>query len=291
MIRIGTAPDSWGVWFPKDDRQPPWQRCLDEMSEAGYAGVELGPWGYLPNDYKTLSVELEKRSLELVAGTTFCNYIDDSSVDAMCVKIKEMANLLLRFPSAKYIVMIQEMFTDEKTGNDTMPRSLTPEQQSRLYKNIRRTNDFVKKAGLVPTIHPHVQCYIETEEQIENVLKNTDAMLCFDTGHHVYSGGEPVAFYKKHRERIPFLHIKECDMKIVEQARAGKWPFAKAVIEGAMCEPGSGGIDFKDLFDFMERTGYDGWVVVEQDMYPLSDFNKPLEIAARTRKYLKGLGL
>ena len=290
-IRVGTAPDSWGVWFPKDEKQPQWQRCLDEMRAAGYDGVELGPWGYLPNDYETLKQELEKRSLELVAGTVFCNYIDDSSTDNTCKTIEQIANLLIKFPSAKYIVMIQEMFTDEKTGGDTLPRVLTAEQQERLYKNIQRTSDLIRRLGLIPALHPHVDCYVETEEQIENMLKNTDVTLCFDTGHHAYSGGEPVAFYKKHHGRIPFLHIKECDMKIVKQAHDGKWSFAKAVDAGVMCEPGSGSIDFKELFDFMKQIKYGGWVVVEQDMYPLSDIDKPLEIAARTRKYLEGAGI
>ena len=172
-----------------------------------------------------------------------------------------------------------------------MPRILTNEQQERLYKNIQRSGEFVRNLGLVPALHPHADCYISTEEQIEGVLENTDMTLCFDTGHHIYSGGDPVKFYKKHHSRIPFLHIKECDPKIVEQTNANKWTFPKAVAEGAMCEPGSGSIDFKDLFDFMKQTNYDGWVVVEQDMYPLSDFNKPYEIAARTRKYLRSVGI
>jgi len=261
------------------------------MQAAGYDGVELGPWGYLPNDYETLSEELQKRNLELVAGTVFGNYTDDGSIDKMCETIDQIANLLIRFPSAKYIVMIQEMFTDEKTGGDIMARALTSAQQETLYKNIRRAGDFVKNRGLVPALHPHVDCYIETEKQIEDVLENTDIPLCFDTGHHAYSGGDPAAFYMKHHGRIPFLHIKECDMKIAGRARGEKWPFAKAVAEGAMCEPGSGDINFKELFDFMKQQKYDGWVVVEQDMYPLDDFGKPLETAARTRKYLRQAGI
>ena len=53
-IKIGIAPDSWGVWFPASDpnnaKQPQWWRCLDEMKVAGYEGCEIGPWGYMPND-------------------------------------------------------------------------------------------------------------------------------------------------------------------------------------------------------------------------------------------------
>ena len=47
-MRIGSAPDSWGVWFADDDAQPPWSQFLDEVAGAGYRWIELGPYGYLP---------------------------------------------------------------------------------------------------------------------------------------------------------------------------------------------------------------------------------------------------
>ena len=34
-VQIGTAPDSWGIWFPSDSKQMNWQRFLDEVAEAG----------------------------------------------------------------------------------------------------------------------------------------------------------------------------------------------------------------------------------------------------------------
>ncbi|MCU1652418.1 MAG: 2-keto-myo-inositol dehydratase, partial [Pseudonocardia sp.] len=49
-LRLGTAPDSWGVWFPDNPSQVPWQRFLDEAERAGYEWIELGPYGYLPTD-------------------------------------------------------------------------------------------------------------------------------------------------------------------------------------------------------------------------------------------------
>ena len=57
-LRIGTAPDSWGVWFPDDPKQVPWDRFLDEVVKAGYTWIELGPYGYLPTDPHLLEDEL-----------------------------------------------------------------------------------------------------------------------------------------------------------------------------------------------------------------------------------------
>ncbi|MGI6010004.1 MAG: sugar phosphate isomerase/epimerase family protein [Ruminococcus sp.] len=90
---------------------------------------------------------------------------------------------------------------------------------------------------------------------------------------------------------IPYLHIKECNLQVKEQMDQEKWSFAKAVEEGVMCEPGSGDIDFAGLFREMENAGYDGWAVVEQDMYPVNNFDLPFQIAKRTREYLRKAGV
>jgi inosose dehydratase len=34
-LRLGTAPDSWGVWFPDDPKQVPWHQFLNEAAAAG----------------------------------------------------------------------------------------------------------------------------------------------------------------------------------------------------------------------------------------------------------------
>lgn len=33
-VKVGSAPDSWGVWFANDDQQTPWERFLDEVAAA-----------------------------------------------------------------------------------------------------------------------------------------------------------------------------------------------------------------------------------------------------------------
>src|SRR5437762_678228 len=75
-IKIGTAPDSWGVWFPSDPRQTPWNRYLDELVEAGYGCTELGPYGYLPTDLPTPPAELARRGIT-VAGTSAMAQLED----------------------------------------------------------------------------------------------------------------------------------------------------------------------------------------------------------------------
>ena len=289
-IRVGIAPDSWGVWFPEHEKQPPWERCMDEMKEAGYAGVELGPWGYFPTDADALQKELGKRNLELVAGTVGGNFLDDASVDAMCETIGDVAALLANFPEAKYIVLLPAMYTDLETGELVMNPELSDAEWKMYAKHVQRVADAVASHGFVAAFHPHVDCHVQTEEQIERLLSDTNVQLCFDTGHHVYGGGEPIAFYTKHADRIPYLHLKDCDMSVKARMDAEKWSFAKAVTEDIMVEPGKGSIDFRQMYDALQAKNYDGWVVVEQDLFPVKSFDLPLEIAKRTRESLRKAG-
>ena len=49
-IEIGNSPESWGITGPSELNQTTWSRCLDEIAEAGYQWVELGPYGFLTTD-------------------------------------------------------------------------------------------------------------------------------------------------------------------------------------------------------------------------------------------------
>lgn len=289
-IKVGIAPDSWGVWFPMHEKQTPWNRCMDEMKEAGYDGVELGPWGYFPNTNPTLKKELEARELSLVAGTVGGDFLDNTSIDEMCETIDEIAALLKNFPEARYIVLLPSMYTDLETGEQVMDPNLTDAQWQTYCKNVQRAADQAASHGFIGTFHPHVDCHVQTEEQIERLLNDTNVNLCFDTGHHVYGGGEPISFYRRHADRIPYIHIKDCDLAVKAKMDENHWSFAKAVTEDIMVEPGKGSIDFAKLREALDEKGYDGWVVVEQDLFPVKSFDVPLPIAKRGRENLVKAG-
>ena len=140
--------------------------------------------------------------------------------------------------------------------------------------------------------HPHAETHVEYEEQIERFLADTDpgrVSLCFDVGHHAYRGGDPVAFLDKHRDRIPYLHLKSVDPVKQQKVEAENIPFADAVAMDMFCEPSAGLVDFPALLGLLKRIDYDGYAIVEQDMYP-APFDKPFPIAKRTLEYLRNIG-
>ena len=79
-------------------------------------------------------------------------------------------------------------------------------------------------------------------------------------------------------------------MSVKQRKDEKGWSFARAVTEGIMVEPGAGGIDYAAFRETLENCGYDGWIVVEQDLFPLSSFNIPFPIAKRSYETLKRAG-
>jgi len=289
QTKIGTAPVTWGVWFPDDVKQMPWDRCMDEMAEAGYTGVELGPWGYLPNNFKTLNAELSKRNLNLVSTTLMGDLTSNENVDYMISILDNIAKLQRRFETAQYIILIDDCYTDLITGEIIRPKNLSKDEMSTLINNIIRIRDYARKEyHLKVLFHPHAETHIETEEQIEILLSLTDIELCFDTGHHAYVGSDPITFFKKHYHRIPYIHLKNINADIRDKKDKENWSLGKAVQEGIMVELDAGIMDMMQFAKVLKEVDYSGWIIFEQDMYP-APFDKPLPIAKGAREYLRKL--
>ncbi len=292
-IRIGTAPDSWGVWFPHDDRQTPATRFLDEVVEAGYEWIELGPYGYLPPNPAVLKRELKRRNLK-VSGTFLMGHIEQSDTFSRMQKEALSTGAMLQELGARYLVLIDDTYTDLFTGEPTCASRLDGDEWKRLLEGTNTLGRIAKeKFGLTLAFHPHAETHVEYEDQIEAFLEGTDPAyvgLCLDTGHHAYRGGDAVRFLEKHFSRIPYLHLKSVDAEKQKQVEKQETPFARAVELGVFCEPSRGTVDFLALARLLKDKAYDGWATVEQDMFP-APFDRPLPIARSTRAYLKEIGL
>ena len=292
-ITIGSAPDSWGVWFPSDPQQTPWHRFLDEIVEAGYEWTELGPYGYLPTDLPTLRRELNSRGLK-VSGTFAMANVEEASLWGELERQVLGAGERLAALDAKYLVLIDDTYTDLFTGEAIAPKRLDENMWGRLIETTHRVADIARdRFGLQLVFHPHAETHVEYEDQIETFLEQTDpdrVSICFDTGHHAYRGGDPINFMRRHHGRIPYLHLKSIDPDVQKRVEAERIPFAEAVKMDMFVEPSKGAVDFLAFRDMLQEIDYNGYAIVEQDMYP-APFDKPLPIAKRTRAYLREIGI
>ncbi|GGX86838.1 sugar phosphate isomerase/epimerase family protein [Streptomyces minutiscleroticus] len=292
-IRVGSAPDSWGVWFPDDPRQVPWERFLDEVAEAGYAWIELGPYGYLPTDPARLTDEVDRRGLRVSAGTVFTSLHRGPAVwDATWEQVGRVAELT-RAMGARHLVVIPSFWRDDRTAEIVEPPELTGEQWAHLTGGMERLGREVRERyGLDIVVHPHADTHIDTEEHVERFLDATDGDLvdlCLDTGHYAYCGGDSVKLIETYGERIGYLHLKQVDPEILADVVANGVPFGPAVQRGVMCEPPKGVPALEPVLTAAQGLGVDLFAIVEQDMYPCEP-DRPLPVARRTRRFLRSCG-
>jgi inosose dehydratase len=114
-----------------------------------------------------------------------------------------------------------------------------------------------------------VATYVETPEECElffDAASHTNVGLCLDTGHCVYGYGDSVKEAEKYKDKLRFVHIKDCDVNVLEQARQSKWTFEEAIEHKVFTVIGQGNIDFPAFFRTLVENGYSGWSVVEQDV-------------------------
>jgi inosose dehydratase len=295
-LRLGTCPDSWGVWFADDPLQTPWERFLDEVADVGYEWLELGPYGYLPTDPARLAEELGRRGLRVAGGTMHghSGLHRAGEWPDILRATRKVAELTAAVGAQHLIFVPVPGYRDDRTGAHLEPAELDADAWQTL---IRATNELGKAVsqeyGLRLQFHPHADSHVETQEQTERFLDETDhsyVSLCLDTGHLAYRHADSTAIIRGHPDRIGYVHIKQMDPAVVKQADRDGLAFGQAVGMGASCEPPRGVPDIASVTEALLELDADLFVVVEQDMYP-TDFDVPKPIAQRTYDYLRGVGI
>ena len=288
-LTIGTAPDSWGVWFPSDPEQVSADVFLREVVEAGYEAIELGPYGYLPSDPQQLSETLEAHGLSVLAGTVFSHLHRPDAWEAVWSQVTKVA-ALTQAVGGEHIVVIPDVWRDHKTGANLESRDLTDEQWTALTEGHDELGRrILEEYGLHVQFHSHADSHVGYQPDIERFLESTNPAyvnLCLDTGHVAYYGGDSVELITSYPERIGYLHLKQVDAQMAARGLADDVSFSQLVRDGIMVEPPSGSPDLAEVLRVASRLPQDLFAIVEQDMYPLLDLDAPLPIARRTYTYL-----
>jgi inosose dehydratase len=287
-ITIGTAPDSWGVWFSSDPEQVTPEVFLSEVAEAGYEWIELGPYGYLSSDPAELSEQLEAHRLGVLAGTVFEHLHRPDSWDAVWKQVTDVA-ALTQAVGGKHIVVIPDVWRHHKTGEPLEDRELTFEQWKQLTTGLDELGRrIIEEYGLHVQFHSHADSHVGYQPDIERLLESTNpewVNLCFDTGHIAYYGGDCLELIEKYPDRIGYLHLKQVNPLVVAQVLDKDLSFPEAVRMGVMIEPPLGLPEMPPLLEAVAGLGRHIDGIIEHDLYPCSP-DLPLPIAKRTKAYL-----
>ncbi len=302
MVRLGNAPCSWGVIEGIDEggesEGGEYRRVLDEMRETGYAGTELGEWGFMPTDPARLREELGARGLALIGSWVSVFLHDQERHEQSAHDAVRTARQLAAIGGAECVIVL---------GNDPYGDPMRTANAGRITPNMgmddatwevfaagatRAARAVRDETGLRTVFHHHIGTWVETPQETRLLMDMTDPTLlglCFDTGHWQFAGGDPVAGIEEYAGRIWHAHFKDCAPDIAARSRVEGWDGVTAVGHGVFCELGQGGVPFPAVRDALDRAGYGGWIVVEQDVLP--GMGAPKESARRNREYLASIGL
>lgn len=293
-IEIGNAPCSWGVEFAGDPRNPPWRQVLAECAGAGYRGIELGPVGFMPEDPAILADALAEHELTLIGGVVFRPFHDPAQWDDVMDGAVRTCKALTAH-GARHLVLIDSI---SPRRAPTAGRADEAEQMdSAEWVAYRERIATVAKMGaqdygLTVGMHAHAAGFCDFEPELERLLGEVDEAvlkICFDTGHHSYAGFDPVAFMKRHIDRISYMHFKDIDPKIKAEVVANRTDFYEACGQGIFCNLGQGDVDFPAVRQILLDASFDGWCTVEQDCDPTLDIS-PIDDARANRTYLQSIG-
>lgn len=300
MIKIANAPCSWGVLeFQSKTASPGYAQVLDEIAQTGYVGTELGDWGFMPTDPGLLREELARRRLDIVGAFVTTRLVDSRSYGESRQRAVATARLLAAVAggTAPVIVLSDQpaaepartLAAGRVTPNLGLPEEWWEEAAQGVEQIARAVHD---ETGLTTVFHHHCATFVETPYEIDALMDHTDPAivgLCLDTGHATYGGGSPLDLLARHGDRIEHVHFKDCEPQIAARARADQWDYQTALRHGLFCELGKGSVDFAAVLRGLEQSGYEGWIVVEQDVLP--GLGAPLESARHNRQYLREIGI
>ena len=304
-ITVTCAPCCWGVDDVRNPHLPPWERVLDETVAAGFGGLELGPYGYMPLDADIVSKALEKRGLSIVAGTIFDDLVSAGNRANLIRQTREICRLItsLNKPhlhkgqriAAPYLT-VMDWGHDERDyaagHSDRAPR-LSDADWSQMMDNIRAIATIARdEFGVRATIHPHAGGYIEFADELARLVADIDADtagLCLDTGHMAYSGMDPVETLNTYWDRVDYIHFKDIDPVIYDQIMGQKIRFFDACAAGVMCPIGKGSIDYSAIRALLTAKGYSGYITIEQERDPRNT-GSILDDLSASRSFLKQTG-
>jgi inosose dehydratase len=284
---------------------PPWERVLDEAAAAGFGGLELGPYGYMPLDVGRVGAALDSRGLGIVAGTIFDDLVNPGNRETLLRQTDEICAFITALPrprshegqryAAPYLT-VMDWGHDERdyaAGHSDQAPRLDADAWAGMVSNIRAIAELARdRHGVRAVIHPHAGGYIEFEDELDRIVADVPADLaglCLDTGHLDYSGMDPVETIRRYADRLDYVHFKDIDPAVYADVMGRRIRFFEACGEGVMCPIGRGRIDYRSIRTLLREIGYAGYITIEQERDPRNTGSVLADLTA-SRDFLRRSG-
>ena len=261
QARVAGAPVSWGVIeVPDWGYQMPADRVLGEAAALGLAAMEAGPEGLLPQDPAEVSDLMSGYGLSLVGGFVPAVLHEPASREAELALVEGRARF---FAAAGADVLVLAATTGSESYEEVA--ELDDGAWRELFESLATVEKICDRHGLTLALHHHYGTVIERDDQLRRFLEGCETGLCLDTGHLVIGGGDPLEIAGLAGDRVTHVHLKDVDRDLAGRVAARELSFKEGARLGAFRPLGEGDVDVAELVNRLERAGYRGWYVLEQD--------------------------
>ena len=287
-VRLGIAPIGWtNDDMPELGGEIPFERSIDEMAEAGFAGTEVG--SKFPRDPAVLRRALEGRGLS-IASQWFSAFLTTKPLAENVEAFRRHAGFLKELGAA--VVVVSEQGGSIQGQPDTPVFGSKPVLDEagwgRLTAGLDELGREARRLGMKIGFHHHMGTVVQTAAEVRRLMEGTDPALVgllYDTGHLYFSGEDPMGVLRAHGQRVVHVHLKDVRDGVLKRVREQKLSFLQGVREGVFTVPGDGAIRFEPVFAELARLGYAGWFIVEAEQDPARA--NPLEYARKARAFIR----
>lgn len=286
-VKLGIAPIAWtNDDMPDLGAENTFEQCISEMALAGFTGCEVGN-KYPRNDIPALKKALSIRNMQ-ICNAWFSSFLITKPYEEVEKDFIEHITFLKEM-GAKVVGISEQGHSIQGTDKSIFEEKyiMNDEEWDMLCTGINKFGKVAKDMGIKLCLHHHMGTVVQTEAEIDRLMANTDPEvfgLLFDSGHLAYCGEDYMSVLKKYANRIRHVHLKDIRPEMVKKVRDEHLSFLQGVRLGTFTVPGDGAIDFKPIFEVLEKTGYEGYVLVEAEQDPA--IANPLEYAIKARKYI-----
>ena len=298
-ITVANAPISYGAFeltVGIDPNVPDGEAILNEVRAAGYAGIDLGPVGYL-GEGPVLAERLASRQLGLAGAYLEFPFTDRDALPAL---YPELDAMLDTFDAVRSTVpgpaphpTIADSGSERRRNNPGRSHAdrswgLDDDGWDRMKMGLASVVERCRDRGYEPTFHHETGTNVEAPWEIQRILDISDVGLCLDTGHFFIGGGDPVVAIHEWADRINHVHVKDALQSVMDGIVADHVATMNIWSREAFPAFGHGDANVAGVLAALKDIDYEGWLVVEQDIFPQTSdrFAQAIDDQKKNRRFL-----
>ncbi|GAA0990243.1 sugar phosphate isomerase/epimerase family protein [Subtercola frigoramans] len=236
--------------------------ALGVLVRAGFGAVSIAiPEGMSPSDYLAA---LATQTVVPAAGYFGADLHDEATRDS----VVEAAVLHARQHRELGVTQtfIASNLSPERILLPAQGALADPVRTAVIAETVGQVMRAMADEGVTACLHPHVGSWIETEEEIDQVMAAVPELRFGpDTGHLFWAGMDPARVMQRYSGRLGGVHIKDASLDAMKRALDARLDYFDAAQLHVWTELGEGDVDLVAALATVPDD-FDGWLVVEVDV-------------------------